>query len=207
MNQSMSLHRVIAEIKAAEAKLQHHVISGTNFVFTIPTDAAADIEEGKRLSQSNFDKIESLLSNLAVLKAARNLKNATTDVTVAGVTMTIDMALAKKAANIHRLNFLNVLRSQMNAGKVKVDQVQAQIEMKIGQQVATASAGTKKASEEEIKVFRSMAERNTKLEVVTFEAMKAKIDEMAAALEAFATEVDYVLSEANATTKVDVTLA
>lgn len=205
--QIMSLHRVIAEIKAAEGKLQVYAVQATPFVFTVPTDSTADIEEGKRLSQSNFDKVEALLSNLATLKAARNLKNATTEVTIAGVKMTIDEALAKKAANVHRLNFLNTLRAQMNAGKAKVDQVQAQIEARIGQQVTAASAGTKKATDDEIKVFRSMAERNTKLEVVTFDGLKAKIDKIAADLEAFATEVDYTLSEANATTKVEVELA
>lgn len=203
--QSMSLHRVIAEIKSAEAKLA--VLSSTPFVFTIPVDATDDTIEGKRQSQSNFDKVAALLSNLATLKAARNLKNATTKVTIAGVGMTIDEALAKKSANVYQLQFLNALRSQMNAGKLRVEQVQAQIEAKIAQQVTAASTGTKKATEEEIKVFRGMAERNTKVEVVTFDGLKGKIDEMANSLEQFATEVDYVLSEANATTKVEVTLA
>lgn len=203
--QNMSLHRIIAEIKAAEAKLQ--MLGSTPYVFNVPVDATDETAEGKKLSQSNFDKIASLLKNLATLKAARNLKNATTQVTIAGVSMTIDEALAKKAANVYELNFVNTLRAQMTAGKQRVDQVQAQIEAKIAQQVATASTGTKKASEDEIKVFRGMAERNTKIDVVTFAGLKDKIESMAKGLEQFATEVDYVLSEANATTKVDVELA
>jgi hypothetical protein len=201
----MSLHRIIAEIKAAEAKLS--TLNMNAFVFTVPVDSAEDTVEGKRQSQANFDKIAALLTNLATLKAARNLKNATTEVTIAGVKMTIDAALARKSANVYQLQFLNTLRAQMNAGKTRVDQVQAQIEAKIAQQVTAASTGTKKATEEEIKVFRGMAERNTKLEVVAFDGLKGKIDTMAAELEQFATEVDYVLSEANATTKVEVTLA
>lgn len=203
--QNMSLHRIIAEIKAAEAKLQQ--LGSSSFVFTVPVDNEADTAEGKKLSQSNFDKIAGLLTNLAVLKAARNRLNAVTKVTIAGNEMTIDEALAKKSANVYELNFLNALRSQMVGGKQRVDAVQAQIEAKIGQQVTAASAGTKKATDEEIKVFRAMAERNTKIEVVTFDGLKGKIDEMAKSLEQFATEVDYVLSEANATTKVDVDLA
>jgi hypothetical protein len=201
----MSLHRIIAEIKATENKLQ--VLNGTSFVFTVPVDQTAETTEGKKLSQSNFDSVAALLTKLAVLKAARNKANATTNVTIAGKTMTIDEALAKKAANIYQLNFLNTLRAQMNAGKIKVDQVQAQIESKIAQQVTAASGGTKKATDDEINVFRTMAERNTKLAVVAFDGMKEKVEAMARDLEQFTTEVDYTLSEANAITKVEVVLS
>lgn len=201
----MSLHRVIAEIKATEQKL--NAITNGAFVFTVPVDSVTDTDEAKRLSQSNFDAIQSLLTKLAVLKAERNKANATTKVKIAGAEMTIDEALARKAANVYRLTFLNTLRAQMNNGKVRVDQVQAQIEAKIAQQVSAASGGTKKASEEEIRVFRQLAERNTRIAVVTFDGMKDQIDRIAAELEQFATEVDYVLSEANATTKVEVNLS
>jgi hypothetical protein len=201
---NMSLHRIIAEIKASEEKLQS--LNRETFVFTVPVDDTANIAEGKRLSQSNYDKVAALLANLAVLKAARNKANAVTEVTIAGVNMTIDQALAKKSANVYQLNFLNTLRTQLNAGKAQVDQIQNQIEAKIAQQVSAASQGTKKASEEEIAVFRKLAERNTKKEVVVFDGLKANVDKMAADLEQFNIEVDYVLSEANATTKVDVEL-
>jgi hypothetical protein len=199
---NMSLHRIIAEIKAAEEKLQN--IPRETFVYTAPVDDSAGVEEGKRLSQANFDKVAAQLTNLAVLKAARNKANATTEITIAGVKMTIDQALAKKSANVFQLSFLNTLRAQMQNGKARVDQIQAQIDQKIAQQVTTASAGTKKATDAEIEVFRAMAERNTKQEVLVFDGMKAKIDKMASDLEQFNVEVDYVLSEANATTKVDV---
>lgn len=201
----MSLHRIIAEIKATEQKLQ--AIQQGNYVFTVPVDSVTDTDEAKKLSQSNFDTVAALLTKLAVLKAARNKANASTQVTIAGVEMTIDEALAKKAANVYQHTFLNTLRAQMNAGKARVDQVQAQIEQKIAQQVTAASTGTKKATEEEIRVFRQLAERNTRIGVVTFDGLKDKIDQMAKELEQFATEVDYVLSEANATTKVEVSLS
>jgi len=200
----MSLHRIIAEIKATEQKLSQ--ITNGSFVFTVPADSDADTLEAKRLSQANFDGIQALLKKLAVLKAERNKANATTKVKIGGTEMTIDEALARKAANVYRLTFLNTLRAQMNNGKARVDQVQTQIEAKIAQQVAAASGGTKKASDDEIKVFRQLAERNTKIAVVTFDGLKDQIDAIAKELEQFATEVDYVLSEANAMTKVDVTL-
>lgn len=201
----MSIHRVIAEIKATEQKLQ--TLNANPFVFTVPVDAVADTAEGKRLSQANYDSVAALLTKLAVLKAARNLANATTKVTIAGVEMTVDEALAKKSANVYELTFLNTLRAQMTAGKQRVDQVQAQIETKIGQQVSAASSGTKKATDDEIAVFRSMAERNTKIALVHFDGLTAQIEQRAKALEQFTTEVDYILSESNAVTKVEVVLS
>lgn len=201
----MSLHRIIAEIKSAEQKLA--VVSSGDFVFMAPADNTQEIEEATKMSQSAFDKYNNLLSNLATLKAARNRANATTAVTIAGRKMTIDEALAQKAANAYRLLFLNTMRSQMTNGKTRVEAVQAQIETRIAQQVAAASQGTKKASDAEVEVFRSLAERNTKQKLVTFPGLTAKVEEIATFLEQFATEVDYVLSEANAMTKVEVVLA
>lgn len=203
--QEMSLHRIIAEIKSAEQKL--HGLSNAGFVYTAPADNDTEITEAVKLSQSGFDKYDNLLSNLATLKAARNRANATTIVKIAGREMTIDEALAQKAANVFRLSLLNTLRSQMTNGKARVDAVQAQIEQRISQQVAAASTGSKKATDQEVEVFRTLAERNTKLKLVTFPGLPGKIEDIATYLEQFATEVDYVLSEANATTKVEVTLA
>ena len=201
----MSLHRIIAEIKSAEQKLQG--VSNGDFVFMAPADNQLEIEQAVKMSQSAFDKYNNLLSNLATLKAARNRANATTTVTIAGRKMTIDEALAQKAANVYRLSLLNTMRSQMTNGKARVDAVQAQIETRIAQQVAAASQGTKKASDAEVEVFRSLAERNTKQTLVAFPGLPTKVEEIATFLEQFATEVDYVLSEANATTKVEVVLA
>jgi hypothetical protein len=206
MNQpiEMSLHRIIAEIKAAEAALSS--IHGTVYVYTAPVDNATETAEGKRLSQIAFDKTVSQLNKLAKLKAARNLANATTKVKIAGVEMTIDEALALKAANSYKTSLVNVLRQQMVNGQTRVQSVQSAIEQKIATQVQAASSGTKKATDEEIKVFRQLAERNTKLDIAVVDGLKERIEQMTAELEAFNTEVDYALSEVNATTKVQVAL-
>lgn len=200
----MSLHRIIAEIKATEASLG--TLGSTAYVYTSPADNATEVAEAKRLSQIAFDKTVNQLNKLAKLKSARNLANATTKVKIAGVEMTIDEALALKASNSYKTSLVNVLRQQMVNGQARVQAVQNQIEQKIATQVQAASSGTKKATDEEIKVFRQLAERNTKLEVTFVDGMKERIEQFAAELEAFNTEVDYALSEINATTKVNVAL-
>lgn len=201
---NMSLHRIIAEIKAIEARLA--AIHTVSYAFTVPTDALPETAEAKVLSQSNFDKVASALANLATLKAARNKANAVTVIKIGGKDLTIDEALAKKSALAYQQQFVAVLQQQLNAAKVRADATQAQIEQKIATQVTAASAGTKKATDEEITVFRKMAERNTKLDIVHFEGLKTQIDVLKLDIETFTTEVDYVLSEANATTKVNVEL-
>jgi hypothetical protein len=201
---NMSLHRVIAEIKAIEARLS--ALQSTAYAFTVPVDSTTETADGKTLSQSNFDKVVSALANLASLKAARNKANASTPVRIGGKDLTIDEALAKKAALAFQNVFVMTLQSQLSTAKARVDQTQAQIEQKIATQVAAASTGTKKATDEEIAVFRKLAERNTKIDIVIFDGLKEKIEALKKDIEVFTTEVDYILSEANATTKVDVVL-
>lgn len=201
---NMSLHRVIAAIKDIETKLT--MTAHTSFIYTAITEDATKIAEAKQKSQSDFDKVNSLIANLAELKAARNLANSVAQVTIAGVTMTIDEALAKKAAVPHKQALINTLTAQFTNAQRTVDTNAAQIEANISKQMAAMFTGTRKATEDEVAVIRAAAERNQKAVILHADGLKERLEALKKEVEDFNLEVDYVLSEANATTKVDVKL-
>lgn len=201
---NMSLHRIIAEIKSLEEKL--NMINHAQFVGVQVGDDVTKANEFKTVSRSSFDKIRSQYANLATLKAARNKANSVTQVVIAGVTMTIDQALAAKAATPYKQTLINTLTIQFTNAQRQVDQNTAQIEAKVNQQIATMFTGTRKATDDEVAVIRSAAERNQKAQVVVADGLKENLEALKAEVEGFTLEVDFILSEANATTKVDVNL-
>ncbi len=200
----MSLHRVIAEIKSIESKLA--TIQSGAFVFQTVGDDMSEVAAVTTKSQSEFDKFSSLIANLATLKAARNKANSTVAVTIAGKTLTIDEALAAKSALVHKKELIRVLQAQFVNGQRNVDAAKAAIDQRVNQQISTMFGATRKASEEEINLLRSTAERASKVTLVYAAGLKEKIEKLVEEVGQFTTEVDYVLSEANATNVVDVSL-
>lgn len=195
----MSLHRVIAEIKSQEAKLA--AINSTSFVATAASGADG-IDTYKKQSQAAIDKISSAMKNLAALKAARNKANTSVVVKIAGKELTIDEALSQKAALPHKQQLVNVLQSQYNKAEQLVKNADAQIEQKVNQNIAQMFSGTKKATEDEIALIRNTVSKANKQEIVATDGLKTLIDNLKKEIEEFTTEVDFVLSEANATNKV-----
>lgn len=195
----MSLHRVIAEIKSQEAKLA--AINSTSFVATAASGADG-IDTYKKQSQAAIDKISSAMKNLAALKAARNKANTSVVVKIAGKELTIDEALSQKAALPYKQQLVNVLQSQYNQAEQLVKNADAQIEQKVNQNIAQMFSGTKKATEDEIALIRNTVSKANKQEIVATDGLKTLIDNLKKEIEEFTTEVDFVLSEANATNKV-----
>lgn len=201
----MSLHRVIAEIKATEQKLAN--LYSTHYVFIHTGEENETSRKAKIDSQSNFDKTQSLVTNLAALKSARNRANSNTTVTIAGKTMTIDEALAQKVAIEHKRGLVQALQNQFNHGEQQLKQKQDQIEEQVQKLVTASFGGTRKATEDEIKVLRSTVEATKKPSLIHADGLKDQIAKLQKEIEDFETEVDYTLSEANATTVVEVKLS
>lgn len=203
----MSLHRIISEIKNLESNLAN--ISALTYVNTAIESASAEHvlkkAEAVKSSQSNFDKVNSSIKNLAALKAARNLANSTTKVSIGGVSMTIDEALAFKASLPYRESLVNNVLAQFTRAQMKVDQANAAIEVKfLAQLTSMTSNGAKKLEEKEIIPIRAAIERDSKVSIVHVEGLKETIETLKQEIERFKVEVDYVLSEINATTVVEV---
>lgn len=203
----MSLHRVIAEIKNLEAKLNE--ISAAVFV-TAGVDSdnkpyGEVNQEAKVKSQAALDRIMSNIDNLASLKSARNKANSEVKVTINGKSMSIDEALAMKAAIHHRQTLTTVIMNQFNLAQRKVDLANQVIEQKVNTQLATVLAN-RTPSPEDLKTLRDTIEKDQKQVLVFGDNVKTAVDRINGEVESFLTQVDFVLSEANATNSVEVTL-
>lgn len=204
MTHSMSLHRIIAEIKSIEAKLA--ALPSTPFVYQALADDVKEHAQHIAKSQSDFDTYQSLIANLATLKSARNKANSTVEITIAGTKMTIDEALAKKAALPHKQALIRSLQNQFTNGQRAIDASTTQIEARIAQQLANMFTGTRKATDDEVKVIRDSVERAQKIKLLFAAGLKEQLDKLIKEVDGFTTEVDYVLSEANALNTVQVAL-
>lgn len=199
----MSLHRIIAEIKAIE-----------EFLTTIPSQQFVTVQKGvdteeslkaKQQAQSDFDKVLAKTSNLAKLKAARNKANSDVIVTIAGKQYTIDEALARKANLQHESSLLSHLKNQYTRANTQVVQANNQLDVSINNTITQIVSG-RQAAPEELQAIRETTEKSQKQKVLTFDGFDTKIKNLEDEIKKFSLEVDYSLSEANATNFVEIDL-
>lgn len=200
----MSLHRVIAEIKNLEQKL----VRQEQIVATVQKkDRMAGSQTAEQFEQDSQGKVDAFVANLErlrKLKVARNLANATNSITVSGEVMTIDEAIARKATAGYAQQFVYSIQSQLVNAANQVALASAEVERKIEGQVSAIGGSTKKVSDEELKTIRTMIERSTGREIVMGKNVESFVKKMSEELEKFMVEVDFALSEANASVKVEV---
>ena len=203
MKTTMSLHRLIAEIKAAEQELQTF-----NASTLISCQTGKDEDAKKQFvadANASFDKFMAASKNLVKLKAARNKANAEVQVTINGNIHTIDEALAFKAALVYTENLLNGLKYAYSANQKNGDQNNAKMEAEIQKQITTMFSG-REATAEQLAVVREATEVKQKQYVVSMDGYETKVNNLQELVRKFKLEVDYSLSEANATNTVEVDL-
>lgn len=202
---SLTLTRLLSEIKTTEERIMKlPVIVG---VAANSTDRVAEenesVEEFKKTSQSRFDTWMSLSERLVKLRAARNKANATTYVTVCGKSVTMDEAIVMKSLLNLQKQALEGFKKQI--GMVETYVARADNEVKVAVDKAVAqSIASQTLTEDQSKLFNDMYKKSLGKSMAIGESVKAGIKKLEDHITSFSAEIDYVLSEANSTTKVEI---
>lgn len=160
-----------------------------------------DIEEYKSGLQSNFDKYDSLISNIEAYSAAIAQSNAVTKVTIAGKEYTVAEAIKKKELSTARSKFLTLIKKQVSFASYAVINKNAEIEKNWLDTLKTISKdGTLELAEEFIeKQKQDFYDKNT-YELVDPMNLMSKIDSLINEHDMFLNEVDTVLTTSNVQT-------
>lgn len=162
------------------------------------------VDEFKVASQSRFDSWVNLSDRLIKLRVARNLANATIYITVSGKSMTIDQAIAMKSLLKLQQQAVEGFKRQISAVDVHVTKADNEIRMAVEKSVQTTIASPTPLSKEQVTLLQEMYQNSLGKTLVIGDAVKAGIKKLEEHIQSFTAEIDYALSEANASTKVDV---
>ena len=205
--QTMSIHRALSELKTLNERIAK-AIKEADYVATDRQSTqkikGLSIEDYEKTIQSGFDKAVSLIERRIHIKDAIVQSNAITEVTVAGETMTVAKAIERKTSieNEERLlaSMIEARRMAINKLTKENDSLPKRLE-----EYLTAILGSKEnAKKEEIELHtKAFMERN---EYILIDPLKinTRIEELEEKVSSFKAEVDAVLSESNALTKITV---
>ena len=203
---NMSVHRGLSELKLYANKIAS--LNSGSFVVankqSNKTIGGKSIEDVNNLIKGNFDSMVALIENRKRIKDAIVKSNAATNVTIAGKIMTVAEAIERKVSIEFERNFLRILQNQFSQQNNLVDQQNLQLPTKL-ETFLQATLGEKR-DVATVKDLSKTFEDNNKFVLIDPNHIQDYIQNLDNSINEFASQVDYTLSESNATTFFDVEL-
>ena len=209
---TMSITRALTRAKTIEKQLTRLVES--QYVVTLmkrEVDDATDIfKDNLKMTQSNFDQFNDLFAELNNIKAAVRKSNEVTKVTIGGEELSVADALVYKNTIVYRNNFLDrITRENRNAeSRVEQSKISADTKFASVRENLIKNSQGQDVSEDYLKTVLTEEERRLKKAIVEVKVSGIKdvndyIKAERKRIDTFLEEVDYVLSESNATTIIE----
>lgn len=206
MAQTISITRALTRIKTNKDQLNN--LENEKYVVSeLSTEIDSKrVKAFKANSQSNFDKAKSLVAESVALQQAIRKSNLETKVTIANEEMTVSEAIIRKDLASYQRDIFSTIRSQSMRADSQIEDADSKIEQKAREFVERLKTNedNKDQLDRAFELGRQSAERELKrVKVAGFNVDSFLVEELDR-LNQFLQEVDYVLSESNAVTMIEV---
>lgn len=209
---TMSITRALTRAKTIEKQLARLVES--QFVVTLmkrEVDDESDVyQDNLKMTKSNFDQFNDLFAELNNIKAAVRKSNEVTKVVIGGEELSVADALVYKNTIVYRNNFLDrITRENRNAeSRVEQSKINADNKFATVRENLIKNSQGQDVSEDYLKTVLTEEERRLKKAIVEVKVsginnVNEYIEAERKRIDTFIEEVDYVLSESNATTIIE----
>ena len=209
----MSITRGLAELKSLAERIDEATKSGM-YVAVLKGkgdrrtvhNSPKSIETVTSEINASYQKVAALLLRRQAVKKAIIESNATVMVKIGEETMTVAEAIERKNSiglqatfyQFMRKNYIEAANAVTNGNRVLDDQIEKAVVAAYG------NDSKNKPSKEAYDAVAEPRRNDHELSLLDPQNITAKIDELAAKLNTFSTEVDFVLSESNARNEIEV---
>lgn len=211
MTTKISVTRALATLSKVEDKIQKrveslntiHIAKGIDANRQIP-GSIQSIAEFEKTAQAEFQGVQDLLAVRDELKAKVVQSNAVTTVKVAGEDMTVAQAIERKRTIVFKELLLGKLKAQYNAAQVRLNRDTLEFEAKLEAARAPYVQRDKAPDAAQLAVVESPVRSMGTPSIVDPLGLAEKIRALETEIEDFKSNVDFVLSESNAKTEVEI---
>ena len=202
----MTIHRALAELKLLDKRIDKQIKDSVPFCVVKKKDEkqvnGMSLEEYNKKVEGNFNAIIDLIKRREQIKAKIMHSNTITKVNVAGEEMTVAEAIERKNTIEYKKKLLNRLRAdlqmaldEMEAGNITLlDRLESFLEATLGDN----------PSSKEIETVSEMFKEKNELKLYNPINIEKKIEKLEEEIEDFLMEVDFVLSESNSKTTIEI---
>jgi hypothetical protein len=203
--QTMSITQALAEVKLLKKRLEK---TGryTKYVALKTKTNNVDVEDFTKTAKANFQSFKDLLNRYNVIRSAIVVSNATASVTIGGKTYTIAEAVERKRSIETEEDMLQGLQNEWKHVKEEAEKHQRTQQERLDKLLLQELGKDSKTNVEVIQSLTDSFMRNNKADIIDPLGLEAVIRQMNDDIEAFKTNVDWVLSESNGKTQITISV-
>ena len=210
--QQISVTRALVELKRLDERISKAISGGRFISRTIGRDSNKKVVGSndsvtavEQAIQGSFDKVNSLVMNREKMKSAIVMSNANTKVTILGKVISVAEAIELKSTVGFRTLYLNTMRAQLTSERNFVDKAAILLDAEIETSLNTLyGADSKKIDAETLKSVSDVKKSQKEQALLDAGKIEDKIAAVEAAILNLTSELDFVLSESNAKTVIEV---
>lgn len=203
----MSITRALAELKLLDKKIEKATRQGL-FVSTAvgkkPVKGYKTNEEFEQTATSQYQSVLALIKRRQVIKSAIVQSNATTVVEIAGVKMTVAEAIERKTSITYEQELLRKVSLDFYQANDRAETENERVKHRLDQLLEANFGKDAKAKDTEVEAIAKPFLEQNETKVIDPIGARKEIEKLQESIDNFLTEVDFVLSESNTITKIEI---
>jgi len=205
MTTKQSIARSLVELKTIDGRINKTINNGIFITYkTKHKNTRYTEEEFRKTATSDYYSIADLINRRDKIKNAIVLSNATTIVEVSGEKMTVSQAIEYKNTIAYQTAMLSKMKQQRQMVIVEVDAHRQRVQNKVDENIKIICGKDGKPDAATLKMVMDGISAGDPVDVYDPLNLDKIIENMEKDIEDFAANVDFVLSESNATTFIEV---
>lgn len=204
VSNTISITRALAQVKALNDRITR--ATNTAFITTLTGGKHASGNANEDLSRqlsSNLQSVQALITQRAALKCAIIQSNAVSKVTINGKVMTVAEAIERKGSIQLEQVLLQQLRTQLAQATQAVERGNVQVNQRLDVMLQGIVTKDRKVDASEVAAISEPFLKGNQVSLLDPSDLQVQIEQLQASIDGFTLEVDYALSEVNATTKIE----
>lgn len=200
----ISITRALAQVKGLNDRIAR--ASNAAFITTLvggKHQSGVSVTEAEATMKANLQSVQDLIAQRSALKSAIVKSNSIAVVVIDSMTMTVAEAIERKGSIQLEQILLNQLKAQLAQATQQVERTNVQVNQRLDQLIQSTVTKDRKVDEAEVAAIRDPFLKGNEAKLLDANGLQGVIDKLQASIDGFVTEVDYVLSEVNATTKIE----
>jgi len=205
MTTKQSITRSLVELKTIDGRINKIIDGGLFMTFkTKSKNTRYNEEDFKKSATADFQSVTDLIKRRDQIKNAIVLSNATTMVEIAGAKMTVSQAIEFKNTIAYKAALLATLKQQRQMVIVDVDAHRQKVQNKVDENIRIICGKDAKPDAATLKMVSDGITAGDPVDVYDPLNLDKVIEGMEREIEDFRANVDFVLSESNAITLINV---
>lgn len=202
--------RGLAELKTLTARIQTAIATGTYVAAVrgkkeVPLNSAVTKDELTATIQKSLQSVSDLIKRRDAIKRAIIVSNGKTVVKIGNDEMTVAEAIERKSSIQFQSQLISTLQAQYMQATTQVNGQNQRVEADIEKRVIAVYGNDKgKVSKDQYDLIAEAVKGDNEAKLLDPLKVADKIADLRKEYEDFVTEVDFVLSESNARTDIEI---